>query len=670
MSEILGSTAIKAFVVTSDPQYPWTAKTDDGISESESARKAASQALIIQQYMDINDYAANLPSTTPVIINGDVTAFGHAWQWEEMKKLMVRLRSPYYYSMGNHDIENNLDDTFRNNAVFESLYDLKGHLLSKVNSINSIENVNLMQSRVGANRYHAEGNLNYSFNYDNIHFIQLNNDPTWSFYADQGALQGIWNYTKGLDWLEDDLKRASEYGQVIIVSVHKPNGWKKASESDITAFKNMLAKYGVTAVFAGHYHKLCGLRTDYKKFFGDIPVFLSGSSSQRKYLIAEYNNEKIDVFAVENNNHHAKRKVSTLDIKGKATGYSKNLALYEHVYGKGEDYIATKAPHARWNDQVSSVRLPPQSTISLYEHSNYTGDALVINNYSTFPQMYNLDFRGFNDKMSSYRMTTLDEKNVGLFEHINGGGENYIRTGAPHSHWNDKISSVYLPPKRSITLYDNSDFSGQVMTLRNDHRSQGRLYNLTDYGFNDKTSAYRIYTLNENALGLFKEHNGGGENFIETKAAHSVWNDKIRSVMLQPKQGIILYEHSDFSGRTLTLRNMSSTQGKLINMFEFGFANIVSAYRPFTVNNNTFGLFEMAGGNGENFIETGAAFSRWNDNISSILLPAKMTITLYEHIHRGGKSLTLNNWGSEGRLFDLGSYYFDGIVSDYIVTKL
>lgn len=34
-----GSTGNYSFVVTSDPQFPWTDKTDNGISESESEKK-------------------------------------------------------------------------------------------------------------------------------------------------------------------------------------------------------------------------------------------------------------------------------------------------------------------------------------------------------------------------------------------------------------------------------------------------------------------------------------------------------------------------------------------------------------------------------------------------------------------------------------------------------
>ncbi|ARF68077.1 hypothetical protein B7C51_09910 [Paenibacillus larvae subsp. pulvifaciens] len=53
-------------VITSDPQYPWTEKTD------------SSEELIREQYQNINSYSASGAVDLPpnIIMNGNITAYG------------------------------------------------------------------------------------------------------------------------------------------------------------------------------------------------------------------------------------------------------------------------------------------------------------------------------------------------------------------------------------------------------------------------------------------------------------------------------------------------------------------------------------------------------------------------------------------------------------------
>lgn len=70
-------------IFASDPQYPWTEKTDSGEAESESEKEARSRALIESQFSDIANFRKNFsisPEHIPIMINGDITAYGHGWQ--------------------------------------------------------------------------------------------------------------------------------------------------------------------------------------------------------------------------------------------------------------------------------------------------------------------------------------------------------------------------------------------------------------------------------------------------------------------------------------------------------------------------------------------------------------------------------------------------------------
>lgn len=66
-----------SLVFTSDPQYPWTDKTDNGNFEDENTKKNISEQLIKEQYDDVNSYNNSTNNNFNIIINGDITAFGH-----------------------------------------------------------------------------------------------------------------------------------------------------------------------------------------------------------------------------------------------------------------------------------------------------------------------------------------------------------------------------------------------------------------------------------------------------------------------------------------------------------------------------------------------------------------------------------------------------------------
>lgn len=114
--------------------------------------------------------------------------------------------------------------------------------------------------------------------------LQLNNEPTMDYkspWTDAGV-------QPNLDWIENELKYARNKGYNIIVNVHKPDDWKYGPNE---RFKNMMKEYDVKAIFAGHYHNIVG-KFSSKNYFGDVPVYLSGGSSRRTYLISEYNDKK------------------------------------------------------------------------------------------------------------------------------------------------------------------------------------------------------------------------------------------------------------------------------------------------------------------------------------------------------------------------------------------
>lgn len=388
-----------AFVVTSDPQYPWTDKTDNNEAETESEQKRRSEQLIREQYNSINEYTSQLTGmteVTPVLINGDLTAFGHTWQWDKMNSLLTVLNSPIFPGLGNHDIENNLDDCLLNECARQSM----NFYLKRVSMLNTTRFDRKQDTPSGTSITNYFGSFAYSMDVGPIHFIQLNNDPTQFFSISTNM--GIEKYTmeNALNWLKQDLKDAKQYGQAIIINMHKPNSWKYGDEEQKTRFKKLLDDYNVKAAFAGHYHKKSGhIPFEYEEFFGNIPVFLSGSASQKTYLTVEYNNNEMKVYQVRNNNWKSKTLVKTINIGNRPSPqYDMKVDFYEHSNGLGRNFKGT--PIREWNDVLSSVRVPPGMKVELYEHTKYKGRKKTIENKGHLPKLYNL--YDFNDITSSY----------------------------------------------------------------------------------------------------------------------------------------------------------------------------------------------------------------------------------------------------------------------------
>ncbi|KXY29116.1 hypothetical protein AT267_14595 [Bacillus cereus] len=293
------------FVITSDPQYPWTDKTDEGNFETDIEKEIRSAQMIKEQYNSINEYNDRKSTLAHVLINGDLTSFGYIWQLRKMQSLLSTLKSPFSFGLGNHDIENNF--WICRQCVHRSLsmYLAYTEMLPTKRFDRTI--------RFTSNSTQQLGSFSYSLNFGPIHSIQLNINPTMKF--DVSAKNGKLTYTidSNLNWLEEDLKEAYRDGQVIIINMHKPNKWKNGPNQ---RFIDLLKKYDVKAVFAGHYHKYSGVY-NFKKYFGDVPVFLSGSASQQTYLIAEYdtNINQMKVYKVSGNNWREKSLIKIVDIK-------------------------------------------------------------------------------------------------------------------------------------------------------------------------------------------------------------------------------------------------------------------------------------------------------------------------------------------------------------------
>lgn len=279
-------------IFSSDPQYPWSES-----AEEEDKKKEESKVRISSQYRSMTKIANDMEKSIPridvksVIINGDLTAFGHGWQLDEYKDLLAKnLYIPFYLGLGNHDYANNVNDCV-NNGCASQMVDYMYGLIKDMKYVN-YDYSESSYYKFPELRTDYTGSLSYSFNIGKIHFVQLQNYPTyattWNRWNTEKARRDFYSITSSMQWLKNDLAIARNNGNIIIVNMHDYGD----HFSNNPEFVNIITTYGVSAVFSGHIHSDCG-------FVGNIatiPHFRSGSSTYLDYLLVKFDTESNRMF--------------------------------------------------------------------------------------------------------------------------------------------------------------------------------------------------------------------------------------------------------------------------------------------------------------------------------------------------------------------------------------
>lgn len=305
---------VQTMIVTSDPQYPWTDVTDRGGNESDDDRNRRSEALIREQYESINRYrAAHADEDIPVVINGDLTAYGHGWQRDKMKELLQILGDNVYLGLGNHDYENNIrkpngEGCYNNGCARDSIVDLSHNVNDRADE-HRIFAFDWASQTNTFNITHS-GSLAYAFvpkGFDEGPLqLQLNNYPEYEVSFTSGLVKDEYRIRPSVEWARTTLlTHIWRKDQFAIVHMHQPE-WSGE-------FARIASDNQVLAVFAGHFHRELG-KQPYR--LGDIPVYLSGSASQRTYLIVEKDDElaEMRIYAVRENHPENKQLIDTLTI--------------------------------------------------------------------------------------------------------------------------------------------------------------------------------------------------------------------------------------------------------------------------------------------------------------------------------------------------------------------
>lgn len=365
-----------SMILASDPQFPFATRDNflvpdpNGDVEVDGARYRKKTEAAVENESKVNNanhVISMMQLAAPerghnikgVIMNGDLTNNGTPPQLNVYKKIYHEIPLPLYIGLGNHDYANYVELWGFTNP--EAIGKLKGVPASNWGGEAS---VGYMMQRVGAlgirgenfdrsgNAVHIKGSLAYSWDVGNVHFVQLHNYPL--YHVNFVGLAKRYDLNICLDWLERDLERARAAGRFIILNYHDSNQHWADFLSDEQArvltdmFRRLITRYGVTAVFCGHYHENISETTDngdktarrllgYKvtkagwvkppngyvltsgapadaevapptnrlDIYGNIPLFYCGSASWSRYLLVEFDQRQrqMNVTTVDSSNN-------------------------------------------------------------------------------------------------------------------------------------------------------------------------------------------------------------------------------------------------------------------------------------------------------------------------------------------------------------------------------
>lgn len=296
------------FIMAADPQYPWTLQDDKELQKGKAGSWHGLNP-VAEDYKDdadelakmqvksinalINSESASESPIRGVMFNGDLVNYNHwtgaysSTHLAHFENNYEKIKVPIYCGLGNHDYEMNVDDTLENRGA-TSMVEYVINNCSE-NEIDNCDYRKMEDYTFPSLRTVYTGSFSYSFDIENVHFIQLHNYPgytrSWGNFRGDRAREVDVNVTDCFDWLENDLRTARAAGKAIIVAHHYRGDFYER-------YVDLFNKYKVSAVFIGHSH------TNYGKASiagSSIPLFYCGSTSQSNYILMECDDDKARV---------------------------------------------------------------------------------------------------------------------------------------------------------------------------------------------------------------------------------------------------------------------------------------------------------------------------------------------------------------------------------------
>ena len=234
-----------------------------------------------------------------VILNGDLTAFFHAYQLDLYRKFYDPsfptpdpdvLQLPLFPGLGNHDYANNILDCFGYEPIDWAPFGANSCAAHAVRWMKGMVGCATTPNVPYATIHSFDaGSLSYSWDFRGWHFVQMHNYPTYAVPA-----IGV---TSAISWLANDLAEAAAAEKRIVLDLHDYTEHWSPYDS---GFQAALAGKPIVALFAGHFHSQHGLVNTLGPT--PIPVFISGAAETKHFLLAEFGDDYFSVATINTTN--------------------------------------------------------------------------------------------------------------------------------------------------------------------------------------------------------------------------------------------------------------------------------------------------------------------------------------------------------------------------------
>ncbi len=268
--------------------------------------------------------------------------------------------------------------------------------------------------------------------------------------------------------------------------------------------------------------------------------------------------------------------ISQGDVEGINAGYgaktnniTDQVLFYEHAYYDGTSVALRPGSYnlsstVLGNDVLSSLRIPSGWSVRLYKNADQGGSYIDLTSDTG-----DLDDLAFNDVVSSVTITGTVSTYVTLYGNTSyAGGSQKVYPGlydvSALTVGNDTLSSISIPSGWSVTLYENSGFSGSTYTLTASDS------NLIPEGWNDRASSIRVEgPATRTPVMIFKDasYKGSARELWPGRYQDSgdlgIGNDALSSLIIPTGWTVMLAEKTDCYGEMAEYTSSQSSVGSM-----------------------------------------------------------------------------------------------------------
>ena len=310
-------------IIGSDPQLWWQIDGEP-FSDSDIETHNKNHRNAMEKLIAGNGLPQGSTNPTALIMNGDLTEYGRWVQWDAYNDIYGSIGVQIYNGLGNHEYANNAsgcgamaEDIAQYTALCAAFgggwadpvwgqapCSVINNMAQEGSSWCANDVRRRMEYWLQSNSHliksYDPGSVAYSFEMRGVHFIQLNNYPTYSVPE-----IGI---SSSINWLKADLSDAVSRNKWIVINMHDMADHFKGYQN--TEFINALkgSENNIMGIFSGHLHAYAGYAKDISGSFADvnvngrnIPWFFSGSSDYSIFNLVSFNSTGMTVQPIDSN---------------------------------------------------------------------------------------------------------------------------------------------------------------------------------------------------------------------------------------------------------------------------------------------------------------------------------------------------------------------------------